>query len=59
MFFQKHFTVMMIMIFIKVTITYFWLKLKIYLKKVPAMTNNTLTIISGVVHINPMIFLHL
>ena len=30
------------MILIKVIITYFWLKSKIYLKKVPVMTNNTL-----------------
>ena len=30
------------MIFIKKTITYFFLKSKIYLKNVPIMTNNTL-----------------
>ena len=46
----------MIMIFIKATITSFWLKFKIDLKKVQVMTNNTLALTSGFVNINPVIF---
>ena len=43
-------------------ITYFWIKYKIYIKKVPVITNNTLTRTTGFVnmnffrHISPSIF---
>ena len=41
----------MILIFIKAAITYFRLKSKIYVKKVPVMTNITLALTSGFVNI--------
>ena len=44
------------MIFIKATITYFYLKCKMYLKKVPVMKNNALAVISGFANINPTMF---
>ena len=46
----------MIMIFIKTTITYYWLASKIYLKIVPVMKHNTFGLTSGYVNINPVIF---
>ena len=45
---------MMVIIFIKTTITYFSLKSKIYQKKVPVMTNRTLKRTSVFVNINPI-----
>ena len=50
---------------IMAAITYFWLKCKIFIKKIPVMTNNALTQTIGFVnvnslrHINPIIFEHL
>ena len=46
----------MIMIFVKATITYFWLKYKIYFKKLAVMKNNKLMLIYGFVNISPIIF---
>ena len=39
------------MILIKTTTTYFWLESKIYLKKVPVKTNNTIGLTTGFVNI--------
>ena len=41
----------MIVIFIKTIITYFWLKSKMFLKKVSVITNNTIALTSGFVNI--------
>ena len=48
----------MIMILIDTTITYFWLKPEIYLKKVPVMTNNTLAQTIGFVNIKHIFQAH-
>ena len=47
------------MIFIKTIITYIWLKSKIYHKKVPLMTNNTLALSGGFVSIYTYTNIHL
>ena len=41
----------MIMIFIKTTIPYFWIKSKIYFEKAPVVTNNALALTSGFINI--------
>ena len=42
----------MIMVLIKTSLTFCWLKSKIYLKKVAVMANNTLTRTTSFVYIN-------
>ena len=48
------------MIFLETNMTYFWLKSRIYLKKVLILANNTLVQTTGFVnsfqHISPIIF---
>ena len=49
--FKRGFMITIILNFIKAIITYFWLKSKSYVKKVPVMTNSTIALTSAFVNI--------